>query len=185
MKVLIVKLAALICLFTLAACGQQQASAPAAPLPSDPAAQVRVSLQTTPMAPDWLVVARQRDCPEVGEVAAERCAYGQVFYNQRTITRSVDGTIANIWAQVDHGAPQLYEGETETTVTRIRYTQSRLHYRFNCTDETFAIIERQIMGENETVVQRDEPREIYRAPARWSAVALMYPIACKGGVLQP
>ena len=179
------KLAALFCLFTLAACGQPESRAPAAPMPTDPAAQVRVSLQTSPMSPDWLVAARQRDCPEVGEVAAERCAYGEVSYNQRTITRSVDGTIANIWAQVNHGAPQLYEGETETAVIRIRFTQSRLHYRFNCTDETFAIIERQIMGENETVVQRDTPRELYRAPARWSAVAIMMPIACKGGTLQP
>lgn len=188
MKALFLKLAALVCLFTLAACGPSQPSAPAAPLPSDPAAQVNVSLQTTPLAPDWIVAARQRDCSEVGEIAnqgGERCAYGEVLYNQRAITRSVDGTVANIWAQVNHGTPQLYAFETDTAVTRIRYTQSRLHYRFNCTDETFAIIERQIMGANETVVQRDTPREIYRAPVRWSAVAIMMPVACKGGVLAP
>lgn len=179
------KLAALVCLFTLAACGPSQPAAPATPLPADPAAQVRVSLQTSPMSPDWLVVARQRDCPEVGEVAKERCPYGQVLYNQRTITRSVDGAVANIWTQVNHGAPQLYVVETDSDVTRIRYTQSRLHYRFHCADETFAIIERQIMGDNETVVQRDQPREVYRAPQRWSAVALMLPIACRGGALQP
>ena len=179
------KLAALICLFTLAACGPREAAQPATPLPSDPAAQVRVALQTTPLSPDWIVAARQRDCPEVGATSPEGCPYGEVLYNQRTITRSVDGTVANLWAQVNHGAPQLYMGETETTVTTIRYTQSRIHYRFRCNDETFAIIERQIMGENETVVQRDSPRELYRSPQRWSAVAIMMPIACKGGVLAP
>jgi predicted small lipoprotein YifL len=185
MKAIMLKLAALVCLFTLAACGQSEPEAPAAPMPSDPSAQVRVSLQTTPLSPDWVVAARQRDCPEVGEVAKERCPYGEVLYNQRTITRSVDGSVANLWAQVNHAAPQLYMAEDESTVTRIRYTQSRLHYRFRCADETFAIIERQIMGENETVVQRDSPREIYRAPQRWSAVALLMPIACRGGELQP
>lgn len=187
MKALFLKFAALVCLFTLAACGPSAPTAPATPLPSDPAAQVNVALQTTPLAPDWIVAARQRDCSEVGATAepGETCAYGEVLYNQRTITRSVDGTIANIWAQVNHGTQQLYAVETETAVTRIRFTQSRLHYRFNCAEETFAIIERQIMGENETVVQRDSPREIYRAPARWSAVAIMMPIACKGGVLAP
>lgn len=182
------KLAALICLFTLAACGPSAPAAPARPLPTDPAAQVRVVLQITPMAPDWVVAARQRDCSEIGattDPGGDRCAYGSVLYNQRTITRSVDGTVANIWAQVDHGTPQLYTTESETTIRRIRYTQSRIHYRFRCTDETFAIIEQQIMGDNETVVGRSQPREIYRAPARWSAVALMMPIACKGGDLQP
>lgn len=188
MNLLMRKLAALVCLFTLAACGQREAAAPAAPLPSDPATQVRVALQTTPLSPDWIVAARQRDCPEVGattDASGERCAYGEVLYNQRTITRSVDGTIANLWAQVNHGAPQLIHQESETQIQRIRYNQSRVHYRFNCTEETFAIIEQQILGENETVVQRSTPREIYRAPARWSPVALMMPIACKGGVLAP
>lgn len=170
----------------LAAC-QQEPAAPANPLPEDPSAQVRVSLQITPLSPDWIVAARQRDCSEVGALtnSGDRCAYGDVLYNQRAITRSVDGSVANLWAQVNHGAPQVYVGESETTVTRIRYTQSRVHYRFRCNEDTFAIIERQIMGDNETVVQRDSPQEIYRAPREWSAVALMMPIACKGGVLAP
>lgn len=170
----------------LSACGQeQQPPAPAAPLPSDPSAQVRVVLPMSRMSPDWIEVARQRDCPVVGEIAKERCPYGSVHYNRQTITRSVDGTVANIWAQVTHGAPQLIQSETQTTETTIRYTRERILYRFKCNEETFAVIERQIMGDNDTVVQRDQPREIYRAPARWSAVAILMPIACNGGTLQP
>lgn len=176
---------AAIALLALAACGPQEPAAPAAPLPTDPAAQVRVALPLSRMSPDWVLIARQRDCPIVGDIGKERCPYGEVLYNARTITRSVDGTVANIWVQTNHGAPQLYQGETETTTVNIRYTQSRVHYRFNCASDTFAIIERQIMGENETVVQRDHPREIYRAPTRWSAVAIIMPIACEGGTLQP
>jgi hypothetical protein len=169
----------------LAACGDQEPAAPATPLPSDPSAQVRVVLPMSRMSPDWVEVARQRDCPAIGEVAKERCPYGSVHYNRQTVTRSVDGTVANIWTQVTHGAPQLFQAETERTETSIRYTRERMLYRFKCNEGTFAIIERQIMGDNDTVVQRDQPREIYRTPARWSPVAILMPIACQGGTLQP
>jgi hypothetical protein len=169
----------------LAACGEQQPATPAAPLPSDPSAQVRVVLPVSAMSPDWIEIARQRDCPEVGEVAKERCPYGSVHYNRRTITRSVDGSVANIWTQTTHGAPQLFRAENETSEMNIRYTRMRMLYRFRCNEGTFAIIERQIMGDNDTVVHREQPREIYRAPARWSAVAILMPIACEGGTLQP
>lgn len=177
-------LAAFIALFTLAACGEPEPVAPAVPLPSDPAAQVRVVIPTSRMSPDWLSIARQRDCTGT-EDEGERCPYGEVFYNQRTITRSVDGTIANIWIQTDHGAPQLFTGETETSVITMRYTRTRLHYRLNCTNETFTIVERQILGSNDAVLQRVNPPEIYRAPQRWSAVALALPVACRGGSLVP
>jgi hypothetical protein len=169
----------------LAACGQQEAAAPAAPLPTDPAAQVRVALPMSRMSPDWIEVARQRDCPIVGEIAKERCPYGSVHYNRQTITRSVDGTVANIWTETTHGAPQLFQAETESTELNIRYTRTRMQYRFRCTDETFTIVERQIMGDNDTVVHREQPPEIYRQPVRWSPVAILMPIACRGGTLQP
>jgi hypothetical protein len=169
----------------LAACGDQQPAAPAAPLPTDPSAQVRVVLPVSGMSPDWIEIARQRDCPVVGEVAEERCPYGSVHYNRQTITRSVDGTVANIWTQTTHGAPQLFQAETESTELNIRYTRMRMLYRFRCAEETFAIIERQIMGDGDTVVHREQPREIYRQPVRWSPVAILMPIACQGGTLQP
>jgi hypothetical protein len=54
-----------------------------------------------------------------------------------------------------------------------------------CADETFTIVERQIMGTSDAVLQRVNPPEAYRAPQRWSAVALALPIACRGGTLVP
>ena len=70
---------------------------------------------------------------------------------------SVDGTVANIWTQTTHGAPQLFQAETETTEMNIRYTRMRMLYRLKCNEGTFAIIERQIMGDNDTVVHREQP----------------------------
>ncbi len=173
------------CVLALAACGDQQPAAPAAPLPADPSAQVRVVLPVSRMSPDWIEVARQRDCPHVGEVSKERCPYGSVHYNRQTITRSVDGSVANIWTQTTHGAPQLFQAESETSELNIRYTRTRMLYRLKCNEGTFAIIERQIMGDNDTVVHREQPPEIYRQPVRWSPVAIFMPIACQGGTLQP
>jgi hypothetical protein len=127
--------------------------------------------------PDWLLVAYQRDCarPEVGR---DTCR-GEVHFNQRTITRSADGT-ADIWIQVRHAQAQLFNIEDATTETTIRFTLQRLHYRFNCQTEQFVVVERQIMGAGETVVARDEPIQIYRAPATGSVTAIIMPIACRG-----
>jgi hypothetical protein len=177
-------LAGLIALFTLAACGEPEPQVPVTPLPTDPSAQVRVYMQTSRMSPDWISIARQRDCTGQ-EDAGERCPYGEVYYNKNMITRSVDGSIANIWVQTDHGAPQLFQGETESSVITVRYTRTRLHYRFNCADDTFTIVERQILGSNDTVLQSINPPEIFREPQRWSAVAIAMPIACDGGELRP
>lgn len=177
------KLAALLCMFTLAACGQSTQAPPAtgeAPA-ADAAAESNVDsvmLGSTQNLPDWLLVARQRDCR--GEGAADQECLGQVHFNQRTITRSPDGATADIWVQVTHGQEQPYEFETETTRTIIRYTRQRLHYRFNCNDQEFAVVERQIMGANETVVARDQPEQVYRAPVRGSITHIVLPIACRG-----
>jgi hypothetical protein len=179
MKALMRKIAALLCIFTLAACGQ-----PAAPSGGETPATAaqggadEVMLGSTQNLPDWLLVARQRDCR--GEGAADQDCLGQVHFNQRTITRSADGSAADIWVQVTHGQEQLYQYETETTRTTIRYTQQRLHYRFNCNEQQFTLVERQIMGSNEVVVARDEPRQIYRAPVQGSVTHIVMPIACRG-----
>lgn len=170
---------------TLAACGEREPAVRATPLPTDPSAQVRVVMPISDISPDWIEIARQRDCPLVGEIDKEGCPYGSVHYNRQTITRSVDGTVANIWTQTTHGAPQLFQAETETTVLNIRFTRMRLHYRFHCSEGTFAIIERQIMGDNSAVLHREQPREVYRQPVRWSAVPIVMRIACQGGTLQP
>lgn len=160
-------------LLALAACGDVEAPKQQGQVREGP-----VILGSTRNLPDWLLVARQRDCRAEG--AADQQCLGEVHFNQRTITRSADGT-ADIWVQVRHGQPQLYRFEDATTETTIRYEMQRLHYRFNCTTQEFVVVERQIMGAGETVVARDNPRQIYRAPVRGSVTAIVLPIACRGG----
>lgn len=159
------KLAALICLFTLAACGQ-----PAAPAGDQAPAQQDgggpVVLATTRNMPDWLLVLRTNDG-------------GTIHFNQRTITR--ENGFADIWLQVRHGRQQLWEADTETTERVIRYEVERVHYRFNCAEETFVVVERQIMGANDQVIARSEPRQIYRRTPYTGAARHMLPIACRAG----
>lgn len=159
----------------LAACGQPtQPTAPA----EQGQGEGPVVLATTRNMPDWLLVARQRDCA-VDAPAEEQCPLGEVHFNQRTITRTADG-FADIWVQASHGQPQLFEYETDTTRTTIRFELERLHYRFNCNTRQFVVVERQIMGPDDRVVARDEPRQIYRDPLRGSITHIVMPIACRG-----
>jgi hypothetical protein len=163
---------ALLAFVALSACGQPLA-------PTEGAKEEgRVSLGSTQDLPDWLLVARQRDCAR-DAAAEDRCPLGNIHFNQRTITRNPDGT-ADIWVQVSHGRAQLYEVESETQETTIRYELERIHYRFNCNSDQFVVVERQIMGAGETVVARDNPLQIYRAPVGGSVTRIIQPIACRG-----
>lgn len=173
MRALLRKLAAFICMFTLAACGQAEQGKAGAPAGETDA----VILGTTRNMPDWLLVARQRDCPRDSPT---RCPRGEVHFNQRTISRNTAEGTADIWVQVRHGLTQVHSFETATETTTIRYDVQRVHYRFNCTTSQFYVVERQIMGAGETVVARDTPRPIYRAPVRGSVTAIVMPIACRG-----
>lgn len=170
MKMFTRALAALAVL-ALAACDQATAPGRAA-APSNGAANNGVALQSTRDLPDWLLVARQRDC-------SRSDCLGEVLFNQRTITRSADGT-ADIWIQVRHGNPQAYPIETPTSRTTITYTVERAHYRFKCAENQFLIAERQIIGSGDTVVAHDTPRAIWRAPVEGSLVPVIMPIACNG-----
>ncbi len=161
-------------LLALAACGQQQQAATGVPAAQDGNSPVQLSNSRS--LPDWLLIARQRDCDP-----GESCERGQVYYNQRTVTRNAADGTADIWIQVRHGSAQLYQADTETLERTIRYDTERLHYRFNCQAEQFVVVERQIMGSNETVVARDEPAQVYRAPVRGSVTGIILPIACRGG----
>ncbi len=157
------KLTALICLFTLAACGQ-----PATPQGEAPAAETSgdgpVTLATTRNMPDWLLVLRTTEG-------------GTVHFNQRTITR--ENGFADIWLQVRYGHTQAWDASDETTERTIRFDVERMHYRFNCTDETFVIVERQIMGSNDEVVARDSPQQIFRATPASGVARHMLPVACR------
>jgi hypothetical protein len=176
-------LAAAALAFTLSACGQPQ-SADGSAAPAEPGS---VTLGSTRNLPDWLLVARQRDCrAETPAEDLEQCI-GEIHFNQRTITRDTAAGTADIWVQASHGQPQLYSMESATTETTIRYTVERVHYRFTCPAPDsgqvpqFVVIERQIMGQNDAVIARDEPRQIYREPVRGSVTAIVQPIACRGG----
>lgn len=155
------KFAALICLFTLAACGPS-----AAPVQQQASGEGGSVLLSTPAGlPDWLLVLRTNDG-------------GTIHFNSRTITR--ENGMADIWLQVRYGRQQLWQADTETTERVIRYEVERMHYRFNCADETFIVVERQIMGANDQVVARDEPRAVYRTVPYTGAARHMMPIACRG-----
>lgn len=153
------KLAALFCLFTLAACGQ--------PAPADQAPAASgdgpVVLSTTRNMPDWLLALRTTEG-------------GTVHFNQRTITR--ENGFADIWLQVRYGRNQAWDASDETTDRIIRYDVERMHYRFNCAEGKFVIVERQIMGANEQVVARDEPAQVYRAAPNNGVASHMLRVAC-------
>lgn len=156
----------------LAACDQTTAPGGSQPAQAGGNNNNGVALQSTQNLPDWLLVARQRDC-------ARADCVGDVMFNQRTITRNPDGT-ADIWLQVRHGNPQVYPIETATTRTTITFTAERLHYRFKCAEGQFTVLERQIMGSGDTVVAHENPRPIYRAPVEGSVTPVVMPIACRG-----
>lgn len=161
-------LAALL-LVSLAACDTNPPGKGKAPAPGESGS---VALGSTQNMPDWLLVARQRDCE------IQNCT-GQVFFNQRSITRSADGT-ADIWIQTDHAIAQEYVVNDPHAVTTLRFTRERQHYRFKCAEGQFTVVERQIMGANDTVIAHDEYNQPYRAPASGSLVPVIMPIACRG-----
>lgn len=166
--------------FALAACGQpagKQGETTTTAEQQQKGETDAVVLGSTQRLPDWLFVARQRDCITRSDGERE-CNLGEVHFNQRTITRS--GETADIWIQVRHAYPQLFEYETETHQTSVRFEVERLHYRFNCTSNQFIVVERQIMGPGDTIAARDEPRAIYRAPVQGSVTGIIQPIACRG-----
>lgn len=162
------KLAAALCLFVLAACGQPDAPAGGqAPAANQEGTQETdsVVLGSTRNMPDWLLVLRTTEG-------------GTVHFNQRTITRA-DG-LADIWLQIRYGHTQVWDASDDAVNRLIRYDVERMHYRFNCAEETYVIVERQIMGSNEQVVARDEPQQIYRAMPMTGVARQILPIACRG-----
>ena len=162
MRTILIAAAALL---ALAACGQAQQKA--SQTPAATAQNGSVQLYSTRNLPDWLFILRTVDG-------------GTVHFNQRTITR--ENGQADIWLQVHYGRPQLYEGARPGGgSTVVHYDTERLHYRFNCAEQTFIVVERQVMGANEEVVARYEPRAIYRHVPDGGAAAHVMPIACQGG----
>ncbi|MBI1187875.1 MAG: hypothetical protein GC206_11210 [Alphaproteobacteria bacterium] len=125
----------------LAACGdgaQQQAAAPVARPEScdDPAARVPIGYVAN--APEWIQLS-----PQAGG--------GYTYWGKSSIRRCGEDE-ARAWVQVRYANEQLWGQEGAAYNEIIRYTLARFHYRFNCTDMTYATVEMQIIGANEEIV---------------------------------
>lgn len=153
----------------LAACGgeEKQAAAPAA-LPAscdDPAAVVQIEYLRN--SPDWIYMS-----PQAGG--------GRVHWGQHTLRRCGDNE-AELWLQVQYGAEQLH-GETGGGYeTIIRYTLERFHFRFRCTEQTYALIESQIIGPDEQVIATipGDP-DTFRPRTPGSPASQIMDTACRG-----
>jgi hypothetical protein len=161
---------AALALISLAACDVAPPGKGAAPAPGQSGS---VALGSTQNMPDWLLIAHQRDCE------IQNCI-GEVYFNQRSITRDNANGTADIWTQTHHAIEQDYVVNEARQVTTIHFTLERQHYRFKCAAQQFTVVERQILGPNDTVVAHDAYPEIYRNPAPDSLVPLIFPIACRG-----
>lgn len=115
--------------------------------------------------PDWIRVAPTAEG-------------GAVFYNFRTMTKGADG-ITDIWLQVRWGHEQIEQRPGAARDTIFHYELEREHYRINCRDHTFALVERQILGANEQVAQLDRYPETFRPIPEAGGAAAAVPIACR------
>ncbi|MGE3142620.1 MAG: surface-adhesin E family protein [Hyphomonadaceae bacterium] len=158
----------------LAACddrpvfGGSATPAASATLPAsctDPAAVV--TLRTTQAQPDWLLFAHQ-------------AGGGDIHFNQRSIRRCGDHE-AEITVRVRFDEPQLYAVEETTRRTSIRYTVEHVRYRYRCAANTFTVLERQIIDENDRVAATiPGSAELYRPVQPQSTAGLIMRTACLG-----
>ena len=160
MRALIIALACAV----LAACGDN-APAKGAEATARAPGNHEVLLGSTQNMPDWLLILRTNEG-------------GTIHFNQRTITR--ENGMGDIWLQVHYGHQQLWQTSSGNRDTTIRYEVERLHYRFNCSSEQFVVVERQILGANEQIAARNEPRQIWRDTPDEGAARRILTIACHG-----
>ncbi|MGE0829667.1 MAG: surface-adhesin E family protein [Hyphomonadaceae bacterium] len=165
MKIRFAALAA--ALLALSACGET--SAPQGQSSGGEAAQSgNVSLMAGKTLPDWLLFARSSNG-------------GNVFFNQRTITRTADGAQADMWIQIEHRNIQVYGAEDSEKRTTITFNLERLHYQFKCPEEQFRIVTRQFMGAAEVVAAEQATPDALWRPVPPSGIArVALPVACRG-----
>jgi hypothetical protein len=124
--------------------------------------------------PDWVQVARQRDCDLDG-----RCLLGEVKFNRQTVVRNADRT-ADAWVQVEYAIPRRETIETADSVIRLTYQRERLKYRLNCDTGHFMILERLLLDENETLLTEAAPDIGFRRPSPGGAADQLKRTACYG-----
>jgi hypothetical protein len=52
----------------------------------------------------------------------------------------------DVWLQLEYGTPRTEDFEDETTIQSVTFTRERYLYRIDCGEQTFAVLERRIMG---------------------------------------
>jgi hypothetical protein len=156
----------------LAACSDEpvlaQKAGPPPTLPAscdDPAAVV--TLRTTANQPTWLLFARQ-------------AGGGEIQFNRHSIRRC-GANEAQIDIRVRYDQAQLYATEDARYETTIRYNVEEVSYRFRCTDQTFAVLERRIIGDQDRVVSTIPGRpELFRPAVETGVAGRIIRTACLG-----
>jgi hypothetical protein len=157
------KLAALICLFTLAACGQPTA-------PHGPTGELRTAASAADG--DSVMLATTRNTCRIGcwwlrqrdaVAKAARCL-GQV--HSTSAQSRAETALANIWVQVRYGQPASVGRERRND----RRAQLSATTSSACTIASIATTKRRSRSSsvrswaaNEEVVARDQPQQVYRA----------------------
>jgi hypothetical protein len=120
--------------FVLAACGK-------------PAEQAPMAASTNP---SWL----EKNSVVTGWVTVAQGADGTIVsYDPKSITRDPGAGTADVWVQLQHKAPMVYQSETETTKRELTYTLERVQFRFRCGANQVANIERRLMKDPATVAE--------------------------------
>lgn len=117
-----------------------QANAPRPESCEDPAAAVTIH-SVHPMTPDWAQLA-----PNAVDAGG-----GWTYWGRNTIRRC-GAQEARIAIETRYAREQLYGEAGAGFETIIRYMRARSFYRLMCEDQTYALIERQILGPNDEVV---------------------------------
>ena len=97
-------------------------------------------LQQNSVVGGWITVAQGRD----GTI---------VSYDPKSITRDPEAGTADVWVQVQHKAPVIYQSETATTKRELQYTLERVQFRFRCGAGQVANVERRLMTDATTVAE--------------------------------
>jgi hypothetical protein len=166
----------------LAACGPKAAAPGAASVAPSSTTLAGGPVEPTPPAtkpvfPQWLEIARQ-------------AGGGAVQYHPASIQRDPKTKIADMWIQIIYSEPHTFVVNHPTAVEKITYQIERFLYRIDCEGARFAIMDRRIMGEGETVAQ-DIPTSTKPGETPWQDIEqggvaeVAYDPACKAIIAAP
>jgi hypothetical protein len=111
---------------------------------------------------DWQSLTRQRDG-------------SRIEFNPFTIACNPENGHRDIWIQILRTKPQQETFEDETTIETISFTRDRYLYRIDCAAQTYAMLERRIMG--------DAPEDAARVLPMTTGAPELQPIQA-GGIVK-